>query len=60
MTQTEQDYFRDRAMREIALAKATGAKGYASADFRTVTIERGDGTREIVKLPPPDKTKLDS
>jgi hypothetical protein len=45
------DYFRERAEREIALAKATGSKAYASPDFRTVFIERRDGTRETVRLP---------
>lgn len=45
------DYFRERAEREIALAKATGAKAHASPDFRTVFIERRDGTRETVRLP---------
>lgn len=44
-------YFRERAEREIALAKATGAKAHASPDYRTVFIERRDGTRETVKLP---------
>jgi hypothetical protein len=47
------EYFRDRALREIALAKATGAKAQASPDYRTVFIERRDGTRETVKLTPP-------
>lgn len=47
------DYFRDRAQREIALAKATGAKAYASADNKTVFIERPDGSKEKVHLPPP-------
>lgn len=41
---------RDRAEREIALAKATGAKAYASPDFARVFIERRDGTRETVRL----------
>jgi hypothetical protein len=45
------EYFRERAEREIALAKATGAKAHASPDFRTVFIERRDGTRETVRLP---------
>jgi hypothetical protein len=49
------DYFRDRAQREIALAKATGAaKAYASIDNRVVFVERRDGTREVVRLKKPD------
>jgi hypothetical protein len=43
---------RERAQREIALAKATGAKAQASPDFTKVFIERRDGTRETVKLAP--------
>lgn len=42
---------RQRAEREIALAQATGAKAHASPDFRTIYIERRDGTREKVRLP---------
>lgn len=42
---------RERAEREIALAKATGAKAHASPDFRRVFVERRDGTRETVRLP---------
>lgn len=52
MAETRADYFRERAEREIALARATGAKAHASPDFRTVFIERRDGTRETVRLPP--------
>jgi hypothetical protein len=52
-TQDELVYFRTRAEREIALAKATGAKAHASADFKTVFVERRDGTRDTVHLPPP-------
>lgn len=51
MTDARADYFRERAEREIALAKATGSKAHASPDFRTVFIERRDGTRETVRLP---------
>ena len=51
MTHAPTEYFRERAAREIALAKATGAKGHASPDYRTVFIERRDGTRETVRLP---------
>lgn len=49
------DYFRERAEREIALAKATGSKAHASPDFRTVFIERRDGTRESIRLPEREK-----
>ena len=49
------EYFRERAEREIALAKATGSKAHASPDFRTVFIERRDGTRETVRLPEREK-----
>ena len=52
-TQRELDYFRDRAAREISLAEATGAKAYASADYKTVFIERPDGSKETVRLPAP-------
>lgn len=57
MSETSRDvsYFRERAEREIALAKATGAKAHASPDFRTVFIERRDGTRETVRLPERDR-----
>ena len=41
---------RERAEREIALAQATGAKAHASPDFRTIFVERRDGTRETVRL----------
>ncbi len=51
----EQDYFRQRAEREIALAKATGASAHASPDFRTVFIKRRDGTHETVRLPSRDR-----
>jgi hypothetical protein len=49
------EYFRERAEREIALATATGSKAHASPDFRTVFIERRDGTRETVRLPEREK-----
>jgi len=49
------EYFRERAEREIALAKATGSKAHASPDWRTVFIERRDGTRETVRLPERDR-----
>ncbi|HET9230562.1 MAG TPA: hypothetical protein VFO00_04705 [Vitreimonas sp.] len=55
MTDARADYFRERAEREIALAKATGAKAHASPDFRTVFIERRDGTRETVRVPEQQK-----
>jgi hypothetical protein len=43
---------RERAEREIALAKATGSKAHASPDFSRVFVERRDGTRETVRLDP--------
>lgn len=43
---------RERAEREIALAKATGSKAHASPDFSKVFIERRDGTRETLRLDP--------
>jgi hypothetical protein len=55
-TQDEMDYFRERAEREIALAKATGAKAHASADYKTVFIARRDGTKDKVRLPPPGES----
>lgn len=44
---------RERAERQIALAKATGSKAYPSADYRLVFVERRDGTRETVRLASP-------
>ncbi|MBI1186335.1 MAG: hypothetical protein GC206_03250 [Alphaproteobacteria bacterium] len=49
-TQTELDIRRQRADRQIALAKATGAKAHASADYKVVFIERRDGTQERVAI----------
>ena len=43
---------RERAEREIALAHATGSKAHASPDYKTVFIERRDGTRETVRIAP--------
>jgi hypothetical protein len=43
---------RERAERQIALAKATGSKAYPSADYRLVFVERRDGTRETVRMAP--------
>jgi hypothetical protein len=53
MAQAQADIakLRQRAEREIALAQATGAKAHASPDFRTIFIERRDGTREKLRLP---------
>lgn len=55
MPETTRDdgYFRDRAQREIALALATGAKAQASPDYKTVFIQRRDGSRERVRIPEP-------
>jgi hypothetical protein len=47
----ETELRRERAAREIALAEATGAKAHASPDYKTVFIERRDGTRETVRVP---------
>jgi hypothetical protein len=44
---------RERAEREIALAAATGSKAHASPDYTRIFIERRDGTRETVRLTPP-------
>jgi hypothetical protein len=44
---------RDRAERVIALAKATGSKAQASPDYSRVFVVRRDGTRETVRLSPP-------
>lgn len=51
------NYYKDRAEREIALAQATGSKAHASVDFKTVYIERRDGSQETVRIPAPDKSK---
>jgi hypothetical protein len=50
-TQAELEYFRERAEREIAIAKAAGAQdAHASADYRTVFIRKRDGSEEKVRL----------
>ena len=41
---------RERAEREIALARATGSRAHASPDYSKVFVERRDGTRETVRL----------
>lgn len=48
--QRDTEKLRERAEREIALAKATGSRAKASADYSKVFIERRDGTRETVRL----------
>lgn len=48
--QVEASKLRDRAEREMALARATGSKARASSDYSVVFIERRDGTRETVRL----------
>jgi hypothetical protein len=55
MSQTTQNeaYYRDRAAREIALARATGSRAHASPDNKTVFIERRDGSHERVRIPEP-------
>lgn len=54
MSQTSQSFSntRERAEREIALAKATGSKAEASPDYSKVFITRRDGTRETVRIAP--------
>lgn len=49
MTQTT-TALRERAEREIAIARATGSKAHASPDYKYVFVERRDGTRETVRL----------
>jgi hypothetical protein len=54
MSETQHEaYYRDRAQREIALAMATGARAHASPDYKTVFIQRRDGSRESVRIPEP-------
>ena len=48
-------YLRDRAEREIALARATGAKAHASVDFRNVFVTRRDGSTETIQLRTPGR-----
>jgi hypothetical protein len=43
---------RERAEREMALARATGSRAHASPDFRVIYVERRDGTRETVRIAP--------
>jgi hypothetical protein len=50
MPQTNTTSLRDRAEREIAIARATGSKAHASPDYKYVFVERRDGTRETVRL----------
>jgi hypothetical protein len=52
MDQLSNEALKQRAEREIALAKATGAKAQASPDFTKIYVERRDGTRETVRLAP--------
>jgi hypothetical protein len=52
MSQTQTPSLRERAERQIALARATGAKAQASPDYRIIFVERPDGTRETVRLEP--------
>jgi hypothetical protein len=57
MNAREENYFRDRAAREIAIAHATGAKAFASADNRKIFILRPDGTSEALPLPRPTSSR---
>ena len=52
MSQTSQNLaaLRERAEREIALAKATGSKAVASPDYTKVYVTRRDGTQEVVRI----------
>lgn len=52
-SQQNQTALRERAEREIALAKATGSRATASPDYTKVFITRRDGTRETVRITPP-------
>lgn len=51
----QQDYYKNRAEREIALAAATGAKARASVDFKRIFVRRPDGSEEVVRIPPPSE-----
>lgn len=53
---SQQNYYKDRAEREIALAAATGAKAHASVDFKRVFVRRPDGSEEVVRIPPRAET----
>ncbi len=57
MAQAEQKALQACAEREIALAKATGAKAHAAPDYRTVFITHRDGTEEKVHIRAPDRNK---
>lgn len=51
---SDAEHYRRRAEAEIAVAKAAGAaKATASADFKTVFIQRRDGGVEKVRIPAP-------
>ncbi len=54
MSQTSQHVatLRQRAEREIALARATGSKAVASPDYSKVFVTRSDGTCETVRIAP--------
>ena len=54
----DREYFRRRAEAEIAVAQAAGARAYASADWRTVFVERRDGTTEKLRLQRPRRQHL--
>jgi len=51
----ETKQLRERAERQIALAKANGARATASPDFRTIFITHRDGTEERLRIDPPQK-----
>jgi hypothetical protein len=50
LAKVDRDTYRERAVREIAIAEATGAKAWASSDYTLVFIQRRDGTRERVRI----------
>jgi hypothetical protein len=52
-SKSEAAYRADRAKREIALAEASGAKAWASADNSVVFVQSRDGSVEQVKISRP-------
>jgi hypothetical protein len=58
MANNQSDYFRRRAEAEMAIAKAAGAqKATASPDWRTIFIQRRDGTTETVHIREEDQKR---
>lgn len=53
---SEAEHYRRRAEAEINLAKAAGAtRAEATPDYKTVFIQRRDGTEEKVHIPAPQQ-----